>query len=97
MPMPHAMPRLYQVYVLENPSGKRYIGLSEDVTHRLHQHNGGESKWTAKFRPWHLAWTSETMLLTDARKLENRLKRQGRGAGFHAITGLPKPTHPADA
>ena len=26
--------------------------------------------------------------LTDARKLENRLKRQGRGKGFYTITGL---------
>ena len=26
--------------------------------------------------------------LSEARKLENRLKRQGRGKGFYTITGL---------
>jgi len=35
-----------------NITGKRYIGLSEDVGSRLQQHNNGESKWTARHRPW---------------------------------------------
>ena len=85
------MSQKYQVYVLENPAGKHYIGLSEDVSARLLQHNNGESKWTAKHRPWKVIWTSEPMSLTDARKLENRLKRQGRGSGFYTITGLSRP------
>jgi len=34
------------VYVIENPDGKRYVGLSEDVPLRLRQHNDGLSKWT---------------------------------------------------
>jgi len=42
----------YQVYVLQNPEGKHYIGLSADVAARLDQHNSGVSKWTAKYRPW---------------------------------------------
>jgi predicted GIY-YIG superfamily endonuclease len=28
--------KLYQVYVIQNPAGKFYIGLSEDVTKRRH-------------------------------------------------------------
>jgi len=81
----------YQIYVLENETGKRYIGLSEDIEKRLVQHNSSESKWTAKYCPWRIVWTSEAMSLSDARKLENKLKRQGRGSGFYTITGLPKP------
>lgn len=81
----------YQVYVIENETGKRYIGLSEDVDTRLLQHNSGESEWTAKYRPWRVIWTSNAMDLSDARKLENKLKRQGRGSGFYTISGLPKP------
>ena len=43
--------------------------------------------------PWTLAWQSANLSLGDARNLENRLKRQGRGKGFYSITGLPRKTH----
>ncbi len=75
----------YRVYVIRNASGRRYLGLSEDVTHRLGQHNAGESKWTAKFGPWDLEWTSGEMALGDARRLENRMKRQKGGKGLEQL------------
>lgn len=79
----------YQVYVLQNPSGKYYIGLSEDTQQRLKQHNSGVSKWTKKHMlPWSIVWSSECLSLTEARKLENLLKRQKGGAGFYKMTGL---------
>ena len=81
----------YRVYVIRNPAGCFYIGLSEDVENRLRQHNDGESRWSKGKGPWRLAWTSEAMSLSDARKFENRLKRQGRGKGFFTLTGLPRP------
>ena len=80
----------YRVYVIENPAGKRYIGISEDVTRRMQQHNTGISKWTRDKGPWSLTWTSDPMSLGEARRLENRLKRQGRGSGFYSITGLAR-------
>ena len=83
----------HQVYVIGNPTGKFYIGLSEDVIRRVQQHNDGISKWTKGKGPWSLLWTSEAMSLSDARKLENRLKRQGRGSEFYTITGLPRQAH----
>ena len=75
----------YQVYMLENDKGRRYIGLSQDPMNRLIQHNNGESRWTSKYRPWHLSWTSRAMSLSEARKLENRLKRQKGGDGMNAL------------
>ena len=72
----------YQVYILENETGKKYIGLSENVRKRLEQHNEGESKWTAKFGPWNLKWRSEQMSLSEARKLENLMKKQKGGKGL---------------
>jgi len=81
----------YQVYVIENPAGKKYIGMSENVENRLRQHNEGQSKWTAKHIPWTIIWTSAKLTASEARKLENKLKRQGRGSGFYTITGLPNP------
>lgn len=81
----------YQVYVLRNPDDRHYIGLSSDVENRLLQHNAGASKWTAKYRPWNLVWLSAPLNLSEARKLENQLKRQKGGNGFYGLTGLPRP------
>jgi putative endonuclease len=75
----------YQVYLLENSVGRHYIGLSEDVAARLAQHNSGESKWTAKYRPWKSAWVSRFLTLSDARRLENILKRQKGGDGINSL------------
>jgi putative endonuclease len=82
---------LYRVYVIKNFVGKFYVGLSDNVNRRIEQHNAGESRWTKSRGPWRLVWTSEAMSLSQARQLENRLKRQGRGSGFYSITGLRKP------
>src|SRR6266542_2940094 len=82
------MPATYRVYVLQNREGKFYVGLSDDVARRIEQHNSGSSRWTKGKGPWKLVWQSEYLSLTDARKFENRLKRQGRGKGFYTITGL---------
>ena len=82
------MSATYRVYILRNGEGKFYIGLTDDLACRLKQHNGGESRWTKGRGPWRVTWKSEELSLSDARKLENRLKRQGRGRGFYSITGL---------
>ena len=86
---------MYQVYVIQNPAGRFYIGLSEDVQERLHDHNEGISRWT-KFRgPWQLVWKSDSITLTEARKLENLLKAQKGGEGFYQMTGLQRRQRPA--
>jgi len=72
----------YQVYVLRNPAGRFYIGLSENIFLRQEQHNMGLSRWTKNKGPWELFWQSSPMNLSDARKLENKLKRQKGGSGF---------------
>jgi predicted GIY-YIG superfamily endonuclease len=41
----------YRVYVIQNHSGRYYIGVSDDVDHRVAQHNEGVSKWTRGERP----------------------------------------------
>jgi len=75
----------YFVYVIENPRKRRYIGFSESPTARLGQHNAGVSKWTSKFRPWRLIWVSGALSMGEARKLENRLKRQKGGHGLELL------------
>jgi predicted GIY-YIG superfamily endonuclease len=83
--------KLYRVYILENPERRFYIGISENLVLRISQHNAGESRWTKGKGPWELVWQSELLSLSDSRKLEIRLKRQGRGKGFYSMTTLVRP------
>ena len=69
----------YRVYRLRNPAGRHYLGITNDVRNRLEQHNAGLSTWTRGKGPWHLVWTSSPRSLSEARKLENLLKRQKGG------------------
>ena len=82
------MPAIHCVYVLENRAGRFYTGLSDDVAGRVEQHNAGESRWTKGRGPWGVVWQSEELSLTDARKLENRLKRQKGGHGLFHLIGV---------
>jgi predicted GIY-YIG superfamily endonuclease len=82
----------YRVYVVENDAGRYYIGISDDVTRRLNEHNSGVSRWTRGKGPRILLWASDSSSLSDARPQENKLKRQGRGSGFYSITGLIPPS-----
>jgi putative endonuclease len=79
---------MYQVYILTNAAGRSYIGVSENVETRLVQHNNGLSRWTRGRGPWVLDWTSKSMSLGEARKLENLLKRQKGGAGVAKLKAV---------
>jgi putative endonuclease len=81
----------YFVYVLRNSADRHYIGFTENVPHRVSQHNDGVSNWTRPRGPWLLVWTSQPLSLSEARKLENFLKRQKGGRGFYNFTGLIRP------
>jgi len=81
---------LYRVYVIQNEASRFYIGLSDNVDRRAARHNAGESRWTKNRGTWRIVWRSDELSLREARRLENRLKRQGRGKGFYSITGLPR-------
>ena len=38
-----------------------------------------------------LIWSGECGSIYEARKIENQLKRQGRGSGFYRMIGLTPP------
>ena len=42
------------VYLLKSIShpGRRYIGITTDLTNRFKEHNAGKSPHTTKFKPW---------------------------------------------
>jgi putative endonuclease len=76
----------YFLYVLWSPTGQRfYIGISENPTHRLEQHNAGISKWTAKFGPGRLVHTEQFADYSGARKRGLELKKQKRREGFYKL------------
>ena len=82
----------YIVYVLwSNQAQRFYIGITENIEVRLKQHNNGSSKWTSRYAgTWELCWSETCSNLTQARKLENFLKRQKNGNGFYKYTGLQR-------
>jgi putative endonuclease len=82
-PMSRVTCKPYFVYVLWSASGhKYYIGISENPTSRLFQHNSGISKWTARHLPWELVHVERHEDYSDARRRELLLKRQKGGRGL---------------
>ena len=80
------------VYVIQNAEGRFYIGMTTDLEQRLIDRNAGISKWTKRRGPWKLIWSQRCGSVSEARKLENKLKRQGRGNGFYQAIGLRPPS-----
>ncbi len=78
----------YRVYVIQNREEQFYVGLSEDVARRVEQHNTGQSRLTKGRGPWTIVWQSDKLSLSEARKLENRLKRQKGGHGLFHLVGV---------
>ena len=71
---------MYFVYVLWSLKlSKRYVGATEDVVKRFHEHNNGNNKFTKGGIPWILIHQEEYLTKTEALKREYFLKSgQGR-------------------
>ena len=75
----------YRIYIIESRNKRKYIGLSENIKHRLQKHNAGLSKWTSRYKNWKIIYEKEFDNLNEARKWENYLKRQKGGNGLKKI------------
>jgi len=82
----------YFCYVLWSPVGQKfYIGMTENITARLAQHNAGLSRWSKRYAgSWELVWHRQFDSLREARQFEADLKRHRGGNGFFAATGLSR-------
>ena len=71
---------MYFVYILwSSKLSKRYVGATEYVQKRLHEHNQGNNKFSKGGIPWILIHQEEYLTKTEALKRENFLKSgQGR-------------------
>jgi putative endonuclease len=64
------------VYILKSlKNNSFYIGSSKDVNRRLRMHNDGLVKATRYLRPFVLMFFQEYDNITDARRIEYKLKK----------------------
>ena len=71
------------VYILlsEVDESKHYTGITHGLAARLAQHNAGECRHTAKFRPWHIQTAVSFRSENKAAAFEQYLK-SGSGSEF---------------
>ncbi|MAT82974.1 MAG: excinuclease ABC subunit C [Gammaproteobacteria bacterium] len=76
-------PPYHYVYILRSQSNPshHYIGATSDLRQRLHAHNAGQSKHTAKHRPWFIETAIAFRSKEKASAFESYLK-SGSGRGF---------------
>jgi len=55
-----------------------YVGITENITRRIAEHNSGKSKATSKKKPWGLVYCKAHTDYNDARKHEKWLKKKNR-------------------
>ena len=63
------------VYILQSEVNNRfYIGSTDDLEQRLLEHNAGNSGYTKFSRPFMIVFSQEYKTLSEARKIEYKLK-----------------------
>ena len=65
----------YFVYILYSEAFDTYYkGQTYNVLERVHRHNSGREKATARYRPWKLVWFTEKKSRSEALVLERKIK-----------------------
>ena len=73
------MPRTYYVYILASPSRTLYVGVTNDLTRRLHEHRTGiASAFTRRYSVHSLVHVETATNPGDAINRETLLKRWTR-------------------
>lgn len=66
------------VYILQDETGRFYIGSTDDVNRRMRQHAQGRTRTTARMTNPKLVLVQEYVSLDTARKIEARVKKLKR-------------------
>jgi putative endonuclease len=77
----HPAKRIVYIIRSVNVRQKRYIGVTADVAARLHAHNAGQNKSTARWKPWIIDIIIEFRTERMAVRFEKYLK-SGAGHAF---------------
>jgi putative endonuclease len=73
---------MYYVYVLvSQKTSMKYIGFTSDLRKRFFAHNNFEKGYTAKYRPWKLAYYEAFVSKDDAVEREKFLKKYPNSFG----------------
>ena len=73
---------MYYVYILQSRKNNSiYIGFSENLKSRFHQHNNGTEKSTKSGVPWELIYYEAFKDKTLAQQIEKSLKYYGKAWG----------------
>ncbi|HEX9779686.1 MAG TPA: GIY-YIG nuclease family protein [bacterium] len=74
---------VHTVYILKSlRTGRRYIGVTQDLQRRLADHNRGKNKSVRGRGPYEVIWTEECATRDEAVQREKQLKRQKGGEGL---------------
>ena len=74
--------KMYTTYAIRSTTRKYvYIGMSNDLSRRLNQHNRGYNRTTKPYKPFKLIYSKEFETRPDAREHEKYLKR-AKGRDF---------------
>ncbi len=66
------------VYILKSNSGKFYIGSTDNLERRLHQHSTGHTQTTRNMESFTLVFKQSYTSLEVARKIERKIKKLKR-------------------
>jgi putative endonuclease len=67
---------MYSVYILQSLKTKKYyIGQTDSLARRIHQHNSGYSKSTKHGIPWEMVYHQEFDSRAEAVQFEIKLKK----------------------
>ncbi len=71
-------PDLFYIYIIRSLRTKRfYVGSTQNLENRLHQHNLGKSSSTRAGAPWELVHTEMFPTRSEATHQEHRIKARG--------------------
>ena len=77
---------MFYVYAIRSRTRNYiYVGLTDNVLRRLHQHNTGLNPTTKPYAPFDLIWSGAYQTRSEARKKEKYLKS---GIGKQFLRGL---------
>lgn len=77
--------REYYVYIMTNRSGTMYVGVTNDLDRRVHEHKAGLSEFTARYRMHRLLYFESTSDVRDAIAREKQIKPWRREKKFRLI------------
>ena len=80
---------MFYVYILESvPSGRFYIGYSENPDRRLVEHNSGKVKSTRPYRPWKKIYAEQYLTEIEAIRREREIKSKKSRQYILELIGL---------